>query len=199
MSEEINGAIVGGLIALIATFIMIFLQFRHERKTKKEDYRDDIVSIIDLLMYKAAKIRNNELNYYMVNYDFDNSKEIYLEIKRDYLDLDKEIQNLIKTISNHINDSSEAIQEVLKDFENLQIRFNKFNTSFKIYSNKFNDKSYNKDLLAHSKRKLDIETKEFINSMNSFSSKRLNHQAFEPKLRDVVDKNGALNQSNFNK
>ncbi|PTJ73582.1 type I secretion system protein, partial [Staphylococcus kloosii] len=57
MSEFIS-ALAGGLIALIG----VWLQFRKEDRDKRIDYENDIKSMIDLIVYKVARIRNTELD-----------------------------------------------------------------------------------------------------------------------------------------
>ncbi|RIN08778.1 type I secretion system protein, partial [Staphylococcus warneri] len=50
---EFIAAIIGGILSLIGTFSAIFLQFKNQKKEKDEEYHNDLVSMIDIITYKA--------------------------------------------------------------------------------------------------------------------------------------------------
>ena len=60
--SEFLAAIVGGIFALIGTFWGIKYQITKEKEEKREDYKNDILSMIDLTAYKASKISKIHLS-----------------------------------------------------------------------------------------------------------------------------------------
>ena len=66
--SEFLAAIVGGIFTLAGTFIALWFQFRKEDKDKSKDYHNDQVSSLDVTAYKAAKVRNNYLNFETSNF-----------------------------------------------------------------------------------------------------------------------------------
>ena len=70
--SEFLAAIVGGIFTLAGTFIALWFQFRKDDKDKRKDYHNDQVSSLDVTAYKAAKVRNNYLNFETSNF----SKEL---------------------------------------------------------------------------------------------------------------------------
>lgn len=152
---EFVAALIGGVLSLIGTFTAIWLQFKKQDREKHEEYHNDLVSMIDIVTYKASKVRNNELNYRNSNYSKENTCEIYLDIEQDFKSLDHQIQELITMMSHHINHSNVAIQELLSHYEPLEKQFNKFKIAYKIYNQKFEKAEFDKNKITSSKRKLD--------------------------------------------
>ncbi|MCD8918934.1 type I secretion system protein [Staphylococcus gallinarum] len=191
MSEFI-AALIGGIFSLIGTFSAIFIQFRKEDKEKSKEYQNDLVSMIDIITYKAAKVRNNELNF---NHSF-NSKldtgEIYIDIERDAQSLDHQIQDLITMMSHHIENSNGAIQELLGYYEQVEQQFNKFKIAYKIYNQHYEDEGFDTNAITFSKRKLDIAVGEFINNLGKLAKKLYEHEVYKPNLNSIINREKAI-------
>ena len=56
--SEFLAAIAGGILSLVGTIFMMKWQFKHEDDIRNKDYDNEIISMIDLVTYKAAKVRN---------------------------------------------------------------------------------------------------------------------------------------------
>ncbi|MFU0802023.1 type I secretion system protein, partial [Staphylococcus warneri] len=166
---EFIAAIIGGILSLIGTFSAIFLQFKNQKKEKDEEYHNDLVSMIDIITYKAAKVRNNELNFKNANYSKENTIEIYTDIEQDFKSLDYQIQDLITMMSHHIDRSNTAIQELLSYYEPFERQFNKFKVAYKIYNQRYEDEAFDKNAIAFSKIKLDQSIEKFVNNMKKFA------------------------------
>lgn len=178
MSEFIS-ALAGGLIALIG----VWLQFRKEDRDKRIDYENDIKSMIDLIVYKVARIRNTKLDEDTAFLNKKFTTEIYYNIEQDFKSLDEQVQDLITNMSHHTNESNELIQDMLKRFEPLEIQFNKFKVAFKIYDEIYEGKKDKRTSIVGSKINLDKEVYEFTQKMRNFARKNYNHKIFEPKLK----------------
>ncbi|RIN00443.1 type I secretion system protein [Staphylococcus warneri] len=196
---EFIAAIIGGILSLIGTFSAIFLQFKNQKKEKDEEYHNDLVSMIDIITYKAAKVRNNELNFKNANYSKENTIEIYTDIEQDYKSLDYQIQDLITMMSHHIDRSNTAIQELLSYYEPFERQFNKFKVAYKIYNQRYEDEAFDKNAIAFSKIKLDQRIEKFVNNMKKFDKENYNHEIYEPNLNKIIDKNEAINVQKYKK
>jgi hypothetical protein len=164
MSEFIS-ALAGGLIALIG----VWLQFRKEDRDKRIDYENDIKSMIDLIVYKVARIRNTELDEKRVLKSRDYTSEIFFEIESDFKNLNDQLQTLIMKLSHHDDNSSYLLQDLLRRFAPLEIQFKNFKVTYKIYDNNFEEKKKELTSIIGSKVKLDKEVREFILKMNNFA------------------------------
>ncbi|ERF48396.1 hypothetical protein AB6E71_00975 [Staphylococcus arlettae] len=81
---EFIAALAGGCIALLG----VWLQFKREDKEKMQDYENDLVSMIDLIVYKAARIRNIRLNQNTAFLNKERTTEIFEEIQDAFNSLD---------------------------------------------------------------------------------------------------------------
>ena len=88
---EFIAALAGGCIALLG----VWLQFKREDKEKMQDYENDLVSMIDLIVYKAARIRNIRLNQNTAFLNKERTTEIFEEIQDAFNSLDSQIQDFI--------------------------------------------------------------------------------------------------------
>ncbi|AVQ35066.1 type I secretion system protein [Staphylococcus kloosii] len=182
MSEFIS-ALAGGLIALIG----VWLQFRKEDRDKRIDYENDIKSMIDLIVYKVARIRNTELDEKRVLKSRDYTSEIFFEIESDFKNLNDQLQTLIMKLSHHDDNSSYLLQDLLRRFAPLEIQFKNFKVTYKIYDNNFEEKKKELTSIIGSKVKLDKEVREFILKMNNFARKNYNHKILEPDIRSYEE------------
>lgn len=196
MTEFIS-TLIGGVLSLIGTFSAIFLQFKKQDKDKREEHSNDLVSMIDIVTYKAAKIRNNELNFKTSNYSKENTCEIYSDIEHDFHSLDQQIQELITMMSHHIDNSNAAIQKLLNHYEPLEKRFNKFKIAYKIYNQRYESIEFDKNVITFSKRKLDYVVEEFVNNMKQFAKSLYNHDVYEPTLNQIIPKEEAISNNKF--
>lgn len=182
MSEFIS-ALAGGLIALIG----VWLQFRKEDRDKRIDYENDIKSMIDLIVYKVARIRNTELDEKRVLKSRDYTSEIFFEIESDFKNLNDQLHTLIMKLSHHDDNSSYLLQDLLRRFAPLEIQFKNFKVTYKIYDNNFEEKKKELTSIIGSKVKLDKEVREFILKMNNFARKNYNHKILEPDIRSYEE------------
>ncbi|MFQ3800808.1 type I secretion system protein [Staphylococcus equorum] len=194
---EFISALIGGSLSLIGTFTAIWLQFKKQDREKYEEHQNDLVSMIDIVTYKAAKVRNNELNFKNSNYSKENTCEIYFDIEQDFKSLDQQIQELITMMSHHIDNSNAAIQELLSHYEPLEKRFNKFKVAYKIYNQRYETVDFDKNAIAFSKRKLDYTVGEFVNNMKQFAKRLYNHDVYEPSLIKIIPREEAINNNKF--
>lgn len=67
--SEFLAAIAGGILSLVGTIFMMKWQFKREDDIRNKDYDNEIISMIDLVTYKAAKVRNIEFTYKNANYN----------------------------------------------------------------------------------------------------------------------------------
>ena len=118
--SEFLAAIVGGIFTLAGTFIALWFQFRKDDKDKRKDYHNDQVSSLDVTAYKAAKVRNNYLNFETSNFSKENTMEIYQDIETDFKSLDTHVQNLISLMSHHSDQSNTIIQKLLGSYEPVE-------------------------------------------------------------------------------
>lgn len=196
MSEFI-AAIIGGLFTLAGTFIALIFQFRKDERDKREDYHNDLVSSLDVIAYKAAKVRNNYLDFNYSNFNKDNTTEIYQEIHTDFKGLDKQLQSLILLMSHHSDNSNKVLRRLLTSYEPVENQFNNFKISYKIYTQKYESPDFNKNNITFSKRKLDISIKDFIAHIKNFASEKYQHDLYEPTLNNLVDPNDAINNDKY--
>lgn len=178
---EFIAALAGGCIALLG----VWLQFEREDKEKMQDYENDLVSMIDLIVYKAARIRNIRLNQNTAFLNKERTTEIFEEIQDAFNSLDSQIQDFILTTSHHSNRSNETIQDFLKRYEPFEGHFNTFKIAFNIYEDCYGDEKHDTANIVRSKITLDKKVYEFINKLENFAVSRYNHKIFEPNLKEV--------------
>lgn len=195
MMSEFLAAIVGGFFTLGGTFLALWFQFKKEDREKMKDYRNDLVSSLDIVTYKASKVRNNYLDFIISNYNKEQTFEIYQDIENDFKSLDNQIQNLILLMSHHSDNSNSAIQQFLTYYEPVENQFNKFKVAFKIYSQQCDEVQFDKNWITYSKRKLDFNIGEFANRIKSFAKNEYNHILYEPSLNELVNKNDAIKKN----
>lgn len=184
-------ALSGGILTLLGTILAVYLQFQKQDKEKDKEYHNDLVSMIDIVTYKSAKVRNNELNFKHSSLSKEDTGEIYLDIERDFQSLDNQIQDLIIMMSHHIDHSNEAIQKFLSYYEPVEKQFNKFKISYKIYKQQCGDEGFNTNAVTFSKRKLDVELESFIKDIRNLAQTYYQHHVYEPRLNPLVPKEGA--------
>ena len=143
--SEFLAAIVGGIFTLAGTFIALWFQFRKEDKDKSKDYHNDQVSSLDVTAYKAAKVRNNYLNFETSNFSKENTMEIYQDIETDFKSLDTHVQNLISLMSHHSDQSNTIIQKLLGSYEPVENQYNKLKVAYKIYHHQYNTPDFDKN------------------------------------------------------
>lgn len=191
--SEFLAAIVGGIFTLAGTFIALWFQFRKDDKDKRKDYHNDQVSSLDVTAYKAAKVRNNYLNFETSNFNKENTMEIYQDIETDFKSLDTHVQNLISLMSHHSDQSNTIIQKLLGSYEPVENQYNKLKVAYKIYHHQYNTPDFDKNGITFSKRKLDIEIDQFIDKLEAFAkTEYANHQLYKPTLNPTVDKSDAI-------
>ena len=150
-----------------------------------QDYENDLVSMIDLIVYKAARIRNIRLNQNTAFLNKERTTEIFEEIQDAFNSLDSQIQDFILTTSHHSNRSNETIQDFLKRYEPFEGHFNTFKIAFNIYEDCYGDEKHDTANIVRSKITLDKKVYEFINKLENFAVSRYNHKIFEPNLKEV--------------
>lgn len=160
---EFIAALAGGCIALLG----VWLQFKREDKEKMQDYENDLVSMIDLIVYKAARIRNIRLNQNTAFLNKERTTEIFEEIQDAFNSLDSQIQDF------------------LKRYEPFEGHFNTFKIAFNIYEDCYGDEKHDTANIVRSKITLDKKVYEFINKLENFAVSRYNHKIFEPNLKEV--------------
>lgn len=187
--SELVAALVGAVLAMIGTIIGIKMQFKKQDEDRDKEYRNDLVSMIDIMVFKASKVRNNALDFNNANLSKENTLGIYSDIEKDYLSLDQQLQSLIIMMSHHIDQSNVEIQSILSSYQPLEVLFNKFKVSQRIYRQRFDEEDFDRNAIAFSKRKLDKAISTFINDIKVFSKERYNHDIYKPKLNELINKN----------
>ena len=189
-------AILGGVLTFIGTLLAVYMQFKKHDKERDKEYQNDLVSMIDIVTYKSAKVRNNELNFNHSARSKEDTGEIYVDIERDFHSLDHQIQDLILMMSHHIDNSNAVIQKFLGYYEPVEKQFNKFKISYKIYKQQCDEEGFNTNAVTFSKRKLDIALETFITDMRSLALEHYNHKVYEPRLNQLVSKEEAVKIQN---
>ncbi|PTI97785.1 type I secretion system protein [Staphylococcus simulans] len=189
--SELVAALVGAVLAMIGTIIGIKMQFKKQDEDRDKEYRNDLVSMIDIMVFKASKVRNNALDFNNANLSKENTLGIYSDIEKDYLSLDQQLQSLIIMMSHHIDQSNVEIQSILSSYQPLEELFNKFKVSQRIYRQRFDEEDFDRNAIAFSKRKFDKAISTFINDIKVFSKERYNHDIYKPKLNELINKNEA--------
>lgn len=184
---EILASFLGGALAFWGSWFGIKMQHKKQDKDRDKEYHNDLVSMIDIIIYRAAKVRNNELNEKHAYYDKENTREICQSINQDFNALEKGIEELVLLMSHHIDNSNNAIQAVLSHFEQLNLQFNKFNTATKIYLQKYGKQGYNTNSIVHSNINLDKRAETFINHMQKLALDSYNHKTYNPKLNELAN------------
>lgn len=197
--SELIAALVGAVLALIGTIIGIKMQFKKQDEDREKEYHNDLVSMIDIMVFKASKVRNNQLDFNNANLSKEDTINIYQEIEGDYLALDQQLQTLIVMMSHHSDKSNSDIQKLLSSYQPLEYRYNKFKVAHKIYRQQFDEKDFDKNAIAFSKRKFDEAVHRFIYNIKDFSKERYNHDIYEPKLNALVDKEDAKKYRDYSK
>lgn len=167
------------------------MQFKKQDEDRDKEYRNDLVSMIDIMVFKASKVRNNALDFNNANLSKENTLGIYSDIEKDYLSLDQQLQSLIIMMSHHIDQSNVEIQSILSSYQPLEELFNKFKVSQRIYRQRFDEEDFDRNAIAFSKRKFDKAISTFINDIKVFSKERYNHDIYKPKLNELINKNEA--------
>ncbi|RIN40120.1 type I secretion system protein, partial [Staphylococcus simulans] len=75
--SELVAALVGAVLAMIGTIIGIKMQFKKQDEDRDKEYRNDLVSMIDIMVFKASKVRNNALDFNNANLSKENTLGIY--------------------------------------------------------------------------------------------------------------------------
>ncbi|VYU43731.1 hypothetical protein [Staphylococcus simulans] len=129
---EIISAIIGAITTCVITIYGINLQFEKQKREQEVAYRNDLVSMLDILVFQVAKIRNNQLTFDMSNLNRQTTNEILSEVADDYNAYDMHLQNLVLMMSHHIDESNKDIQEIMKINQDLVDKYRKFDKSAKI-------------------------------------------------------------------
>ncbi|EHJ09151.1 hypothetical protein [Staphylococcus simiae] len=191
MSEFI-AAIIGGIMSFLATLWATKKQFSQQQRIRENDARNDIVSMIDIVIYKTAKVRNNELHFKTANFNKADTCDIVSDILRDYESLNHQVQDLIIRMSNFKDNSNAQIQEFLNYYDDLEMPYNKLKIAYRIYQQQYDNNQYDNNAIAFSKRKLDYAIGTFINNLKKFSLQHFEHQIFEPSLNPILSKDEAI-------
>ena len=197
--SEFLAAIAGGILSLIGTIFMMRWQFKHEDDIRNKDYDNEIISMIDLVTYKAAKIRNTEFTYKNANYNQPFTTDRFAETKHYFKLLDDQLQELILKVSHHSDNPHDKIQKLLQHYEPVEKQFNTLTIAFEIYTNNFEHTDRN--AIVYSKRKLDENIGNFIENISRFAGTEYHHSVYQPALNPLVNKADAitLNNGNYNK
>ncbi|CAL29207.1 hypothetical protein [Staphylococcus carnosus] len=190
--SEIIASILGVITGLIGSLIGMKIQYNKNKSEKQNDYRDDIISMIDIVVFKISKIRNNELSFDNAIINKDVTTEIYQEIVSDFNSFDRQLQELIVMMSHHASQPNKNIQELLEYYQPVENQFNNFKTSYRIYNQKYDKIEYEeRSRIAYSKLKFERRVGEFVENMRDFSIKFYKHNMYDPKLKRVPTKEEA--------
>ena len=181
--SEFLAAIVGGVFALIGTFLGIKYQFTKQQAEKKEDYKNDIMSMIDLTAYKASKICKVDLGEKGAKYNKQQTLEYCEDITQLFNKLDHQIQELLGTMSYHEEEANAPIRALLNCYETLESYISKFSIAARIYGDYFEKSDFDRTIIVKTKDKLDKNISHFINDLRQFSKHHFNHEMYEPTLK----------------
>ena len=154
-------------------------------KDTQQELKNNIVSLIDIHLYKIAQTRNIELNKYKAMANKQESSEAFYDVKNNFEEIDDQIQELMSLIRVYSNNSIDCVQDLLERFQPLNQQLNRFTRAHSIYANKFDDRNFDRENLAKSKYKLDTELKDYIDKMRDFSNNHFDHTIFEYPLKDL--------------
>lgn len=188
---ELTSALIGAIATCAITLYGIHLQFKKQNEEREQDYKNDIVSMLDIMVFKAAKVRNNTLTFNNSNLNKSHTDTIAHEVIDDFTSLDQQLQELIVMMSHHLDDSNNSIQTLLKKYEPLELSFNKFKVAHRIYMQRYEEAAFEKNTIVFSKRLLDIEVGNFIDQVITLGNDGFNHRVFSPKLTDIISKKHA--------
>lgn len=180
---NVLSGLVGGALALVG----VWLQNNKQDKDTHQELENNIVSLIDIHLYKIAQTRNIELNKNKTRANRKESSEAFYDVRNNFEEIDNQIQELMSLLRIHSKNSNECVQDLLKRYQPLNQQLNRFTRAHSMYVNLFEDKTFDRDNLAKSKRNLDKELKDYIDKMRNFSLKYFNHQIFEYPLKDLED------------
>ncbi|CAM3115371.1 type I secretion system protein [Staphylococcus argensis] len=192
--SEFLAAIAGGILSLVGTIFMMKWQFKREDDIRNKDYDNEIISMIDLVTYKAAKVRNTEFTYQMANYNHSFTSDNFAKLERYFKLLDDQLQELILKVSHHSDNPQDKIQKLLQYYEPVEKQFSALTVAFEIYSNNFD--STNRNIIVNSKRLLDQRIEEFIGNISQFARKVYCHSVYQPSLNPLVNKADAITKNN---
>lgn len=195
---EIISAIIGAITTCVITIYGINLQFEKQKREQEVAYRNDLVSMLDILVFQVAKIRNNQLTFDMSNLNRQTTNEILSEVADDYNAYDMHLQNLVLMMSHHIDESNKDIQEIMKINQDLVDKYRKFDKSAKIYKNQYDQPSCDKNIVVRSKINLDVTVGEFIDGITKFGLEQYSHKLYRPALIKVLDKNDGDKYKQYN-
>ncbi|MCH4475954.1 hypothetical protein MKS55_03965 [Staphylococcus haemolyticus] len=182
--SEFLAAIVGGIFALIGTFWGIKYQITKEKEEKREDYKNDILSMIDLTAYKASKISKIHLSETNALINKPQTLEKCDDVEELFVKLDDQIQELLGTMSHHEEESNKPIRDLLNCYESLENYISKFSIAARIYNDKYETNSDDKRvIIVRTKEKLGRNINTFINDLRQFSKHHFNHDMYEPTLK----------------
>ena len=176
---NVLSGLVGGALALVG----VWMQNNKQDKDSQQELENNIVSLIDIHLYKIAQTRNIELNKNKAIANKQESSEAFYDVKNNFEEIDDQIQELMSLIRIHSKNSNDCVQDLLKKFQPLNQQLNRFTRAHSMYVNKFNDKTFDRENLAKSKYKLDTELKSYIDKMRDFSNTYFNHPIFEYPLK----------------
>lgn len=178
---NVLSGLVGGALALVG----VWVQNKKQDKDTQQDLENNIVSLIDIHLYKIAQTRNIELNKNKTKANKQESSEAFYDVKNNFEEIDNQIQELMSLLRIHSKNSNECVQDLLKRFQPLNAQLNRFTRAHSMYVNKFEDTTFDRENLAKSKYKLDTELKSYIDKMRNFSIKYFDHPIFEYPLKDL--------------
>ena len=178
---NVLSGLVGGALALVG----VWIQNNKQDKDTQQELLNNIVSLIDIHLYKIAQTRNIELNKYKAMANKQESSEAFYDVKNNFEEIDDQIQELMSLIRVYSNNSNDCVQDLLERFQPLNQQLNRFTRAHSIYANKFDDRNFDRENLAKSKYKLDTELKDYIDKMRDFSNNHFDHTIFEYPLKDL--------------
>ncbi|SUM42772.1 Uncharacterised protein [Staphylococcus petrasii] len=182
MMSEFLAAIVGGIFALVGTFLGIRYQIAKQKEEKREDYKNDILSMIDLTAYKASKISKVNLAENTAKYNKHQTLEHCEDIEHYFEKLDDQIQELLGTMSHHEEDSNQPIRDLLNCYESLENYISKFSIAARIYDDNYEKHDFDRTIIVKTKDRLDRNVANFINDLRGFAENNFKHTMYEPKL-----------------
>ncbi|PTJ10642.1 hypothetical protein [Staphylococcus simulans] len=195
---EIISAIIGAITTCVITIYGINLQFEKQKREQEVAYRNDLVSMLDILVFQVAKIRNNQLTFDMSNLNRQTTNEILSEVVDDYNAYDMHLQNLVLMMSHHIDESNKDIQEIMTINQDLVEKYRKFDKSVKIYKNQYSQPGCDKNIVVRSKINLDITVGKLIDDITKFGLERYSHKLYRPALIEVLNKNDGDKYKKYN-
>lgn len=180
---NVLSGLVGGALALVG----VWMQNNKQDKDTQQELRNNIASLIDIHLYKVAQTRNIELNKNKTRANKKESTEAFYDVRNNFEEIDNQIQELMSLLRIYSENSNECVQDLLERYQPLNVKLNRFTRAHSMYVNLFEDKTFDRENLAKSKRNLDTELKNYIDKMRNFSLKYFDHKIFEYPLKDLED------------